>query len=90
MRIEPTQIYRQFALWFTWREVAYFCGNVVAILRLRADHCRDCDHEVRFTDTVCGYCGTRDPVRLPGWVSTIIVGFAVSNMIALAGRVIGA
>ncbi len=68
---------------------SHICRKL-ARLSVRADHCRECDHEVCFGDTICAYCGARDPVRLPGWVSTIIIGFAVVNVISLAGRVLGA
>lgn len=97
MRIDPSRVYREFASRFScdgwqvpWRSKEFSWRGAVGKLRLRADSCRECDHEVGFGDTICAFCGARDPVRLPGWVSMIIVGFAVVNVVSLAGRVFGA
>jgi ribosomal protein L40E len=90
MRIDPSHICRQLASRLSCRGAAFSWQSAVAKLRVQADHCRECDHEVRLGDTICAHCGARDPVTMPGWVSTIIVGFAVVNLVALAGRVIGA
>ncbi|MEZ6071961.1 MAG: zinc ribbon domain-containing protein [Pirellulales bacterium] len=73
-----------------WSWLVWIWPDVIEVLRVRADRCPDCGHEVHMGDRYCNFCGTRDPVQVPAWVVTIIAGFATVNVVSIAGRMFGA
>lgn len=43
--------------------------------------CRECDHPVAPLETICPFCGIRNPVYIPRWIGTVMLFLLVLPVI---------